>query len=562
MKKWGYLVLLLCITHWCASQNLIFAGNFENVTGQSKIYGRCRYVGNLSNLYKDTEVQGMYSVRCHSAHILYGDSPWVDFGLPIYNYKCPITQPNDAVLRTPASGYGYTFFSDAMHYKRGEYLAQKSRFPLKKGIMYELAAMTSLGGPIFLPTYGKYSRPFSINNALGVVFSTENLIVDSANGVITHARAMQVPQLIDDTGWKEVKWIFKADSAYTWVTYGTYYKNYAIITKDWGGLTYLGKDRTFFLDSVTLKPQGMYAPLISGDTVFCKGRPLHFINNTKENVVWEQDGKVLSIDSIHTCTASTDFTLMAWNSKGVWKKRIKIINDFPAPTISQKTEWCNNTIALEATKGLNDKLTWLPENKVDTILFVSDTSHRWLVVEFKNCIDTFKVSINHLCVPDIGNDTVVCLGDYLTLKNKKNEPSDWYVGSVFQYTGSTITIGPVLSKSTVTARNKLGADSLHISINENCIDDFKIWIPDAFTPDGNALNDNFQIATNRPAKILIHAYNRYGVLVYEGDNSGWNGVYKNRSLQGGFYLVSVDCEYKYNNQNKKITKRKMVLLLK
>ncbi len=72
---------------------------------------------------------------------------------------------------------------------------------------------------------------------------------------------------------------------------------------------------------------------------------------------------------------------------------------------------------------------------------------------------------------------------------------------------------------------------------------FTFYIPNAFTPDGDNLNDVFTAESGAIHKIELLIYNRWGQLVYEGEGNNavsiyWDGLYKNEpALQGTYTYV-------------------------
>jgi gliding motility-associated-like protein len=57
-------------------------------------------------------------------------------------------------------------------------------------------------------------------------------------------------------------------------------------------------------------------------------------------------------------------------------------------------------------------------------------------------------------------------------------------------------------------------------------------IPNAFTPDGDGINDIFAKGLN------IQIFNRWGQLLYEGDD-GWDGTYNGDLVQAGTYYYII-----------------------
>ncbi len=89
-----------------------------------------------------------------------------------------------------------------------------------------------------------------------------------------------------------------------------------------------------------------------------------------------------------------------------------------------------------------------------------------------------------------------------------------------------------------------------ISFQANCIQEKQLFVPTAFTPDGNYNNDVFTIRGGGFIIRYLRIYNRWGNLVFERKNTqpndklqGWTGKMKDGSLaQTGVYTVIAELE--------------------
>lgn len=67
----------------------------------------------------------------------------------------------------------------------------------------------------------------------------------------------------------------------------------------------------------------------------------------------------------------------------------------------------------------------------------------------------------------------------------------------------------------------------------------EIWLPDAFTPNGDGRNDRFGIITDNPNVQVINfeIFNRWGQRVYSGNlnNDGWDGTFAGRPAEMGTF---------------------------
>lgn len=118
---------------------------------------------------------------------------------------------------------------------------------------------------------------------------------------------------------------------------------------------------------------------------------------------------------------------------------------------------------------------------------------------------------------------------------------------------------------TLYAENDLGcADSItaHIKVKDIVL----YYIPNTFTPDGNALNDTFKPVFQSgfdPYNFHMAVYNRYGEVVFESFNAagGWDGSYGSEGIvQPGVYTWSI--EFKELDTDRIIQHKGHVTILK
>ena len=69
-----------------------------------------------------------------------------------------------------------------------------------------------------------------------------------------------------------------------------------------------------------------------------------------------------------------------------------------------------------------------------------------------------------------------------------------------------------------------------------------IFIPNTFTPNNDAVNDEFVVNMNNIRTYRIKIFNRYGILMYSSQNmvENWNGTFNNEQVPVGIYYYLVD----------------------
>jgi len=69
-----------------------------------------------------------------------------------------------------------------------------------------------------------------------------------------------------------------------------------------------------------------------------------------------------------------------------------------------------------------------------------------------------------------------------------------------------------------------------------------VFMPNAFTPNGDALNDKFIVTCSGLQSLsFFRVYNRYGQIVYQQNtcnNNGWDGNFGGKAQPGGAYVYN------------------------
>lgn len=104
--------------------------------------------------------------------------------------------------------------------------------------------------------------------------------------------------------------------------------------------------------------------------------------------------------------------------------------------------------------------------------------------------------------------------------------------------GSTDSIYNVTQAGwySVEVTNDAGCTKIDsIEVREGCGN--AVWIPSAFTPDEDGINDLFQVKGIDFSSYWLVVYNRWGQKVFESNQSdlGWNGYFENEPAPVGIY---------------------------
>ena len=114
----------------------------------------------------------------------------------------------------------------------------------------------------------------------------------------------------------------------------------------------------------------------------------------------------------------------------------------------------------------------------------------------------------------------------------------------------------------------MGGDSVFVlfSTPPEPIPDIRIYLPNAFSPNGDGLNDEFKTVTNseniESFQMLI--YDRWGTLIFESKNIsyGWNGTFKGKICPSGVYVYKVEYSLSASSTGQSETKIGTVVLVR
>lgn len=99
-------------------------------------------------------------------------------------------------------------------------------------------------------------------------------------------------------------------------------------------------------------------------------------------------------------------------------------------------------------------------------------------------------------------------------------------------------------KYRVTAYKNGNTQTTSLSNIAEVIPNMTFYIPDAFTPNGDGINDTFGIAGQAIKSFNMRIYNRWGELMFESDNAAqqWDGNYKGQRVPQGVYVYQLSAQ--------------------
>ena len=174
-------------------------------------------------------------------------------------------------------------------------------------------------------------------------------------------------------------------------------------------------------------------------------------------------------------------------------------------------------------------------------------------------IKFYKVkSDKNVAALSLGNDTCLTGAGNIILKATEGYEKYYWMNYPFTSNSSFTITQP--GKYYVRVDNVCGSKTDSIEIFDQC--DYIIYMPSAFTPNNDRVNDYFRIAPSNKNKLInFSIYDRWGNLVFQTRNplTGWNGLYKNQEISPGVYVYYIEMSGLSGNR---ITQKGSVMLIR
>lgn len=231
----------------------------------------------------------------------------------------------------------------------------------------------------------------------------------------------------------------------------------------------------------------------------------------------------------------------------------------PIPTVSLGNDMalCKNELLQLNAQNEGDQYLW-QDGSTGQAFTVKAPGFYWVAVTKAQCTAADTINVKPLTKPvvSLGADQLLCLGQSLQLRAIAGADSYvWQNGSTgasFTVTGEGVYF--------VDVSNKCGHTKDTIVIYKGSC---TVYVPNAFTPDGNGVNDYFMaLGTGSVSEYYLQVYNRWGEVVFKTDDKskGWDGKSKGMDAPTGAYVYIVG--YKETGDAKFKTIKGTVLLIR
>lgn len=275
---------------------------------------------------------------------------------------------------------------------------------------------------------------------------------------------------------------------------------------------------------------------LPGDSIFCDNISIELVADNEEecDYAWS-DG---SSDSGLTVFSVGFYKVTVSNYCGAVSDSITIgMITSPEVDLGDDEIFCGGVMPITYDVGKEDnEETYLWSNgDASATSSLNKEGIHWVQISNKcnTSADTIEFIVSPNPVVSLGPDTTLC-GDFSVTLDAGNAGMRY----LWLPTGETTqTIEAKLQTIyTVTVYNENDCEgSDDFEIRPDCVS--KSFIPNAFTPNGDGLNDVFKPTLINFEQYSLQIYNRWGERIFESSdvNVGWDGTYKGVQVPNGMY---------------------------
>lgn len=405
-----------------------------------------------------------------------------------------------------------------------EKLSIKLKDTLTRGVYYtieyylNLVRYPGLNGNIYASSsaaahFSNYKFPFNYNHWV------EPMIPQVINKLENY--------FTDTIGWQKFKGLYKANGGEEWLTIGFFAGRETMkwIIKDSSRISYTISD--YFIDDVSLTYFDTSSHVI--DTTLCIGRGILFAKRPYwDSCVW-YDG---SFDSSKVFTQSGIYWVTNFYEGYKVTDTLNVTFTDSLPIQVYFTGFCKGDSVLLTARKAQEYL-WNNGStnqqcysaKADTF-FVTGTTNGCKVT------DTFYVQAYANPVIIGLKDTVVCFDDIEKVRLDGGEHYSYLWKPTGETTRTIYSTQAMLYTLTVTDTTLCKA-STQVAVDEECAIGF--YMPNAFSPNGDGINEEFKIVIPLGKLMYFEVYNRWGQLVESNTTGTWSGY----QAQDGVYIIIV-----------------------
>ena len=309
-------------------------------------------------------------------------------------------------------------------------------------------------------------------------------------------------------------------------------------------------------DSIFIEVDEFPVASAPNDTVICLGDEITLNFSSTNTIVWTNlqnnattNGGTLTI----TPTQNISYQLAVSNACGLdqdtTQVAVSVVIPFAGP---EKTICVGEPIVVYATGGVN--YSWrptsdfsTPTNSTATLIPRENVNYSVIVENEIGCqaIAELPITLFPIGFVSAGEDKIIEYGESTSLNGASS--------------AGTITWSPNYRLSCLDCLQPLSRTDSTIRYTVTLIDSFgckysdetlvlvegSLYIPNAFTPNGDGINDFFGPEAIDITKYSLKIFNRWGEIIFTSNQlkNRWDGTFKGKTAQNDVYVYQLNYEF-------------------
>ena len=238
----------------------------------------------------------------------------------------------------------------------------------------------------------------------------------------------------------------------------------------------------------------------------------------------------------------------------------------PQVNAGPDADFCEGTVqVLQATGSPGSLYRW-NEGTEGAQLRPNQTGRYTVTVNLDGCEQSDAVDVNVKPLPRFAltREAAICVGD--------NQQTQLRV--VLQGAGQTVVWTTSSTSSTTLLVSRVGTYSVAVTGTNGCVArdvarvidqcEPRLFSPNAFSPNGDGVNDTFLPLNAYTTDLELRIYNRWGEVIFAStaENPAWDGTYRGQQAQTMVYPYVISYKSEYFPERPRAEKRGSVLLLR
>jgi len=248
-------------------------------------------------------------------------------------------------------------------------------------------------------------------------------------------------------------------------------------------------------------------------------------------------------DSVTIYISSSSTTIIGAQSICIGDSIFLVVTNLnPSDTLTFDWSPDNSILSGDGTNSI-----WVNPSSTTTYLVTSTTTN--------GCVINNEVTVTVDDLPNLttdawANEDSIVEGDFTQLNVTPNGYTYTWIPSesLNDPNAQFPTASPTTTTTYVVTINGSGCsktDTVVVYVSEIICDEPYVFVPNAFTPDGDGINDILYVRAHPTSEIVFRVYDRWGELVFEtfDEAIGWNGIFKGKEADPAVfdYYLEVLC---------------------